>query len=66
MARSTWIVATLCTVLAGSFARACTPGHVGDPCIPEEEYSATFSGFGLTFVANQLAKSARRCAFTFT
>jgi hypothetical protein len=26
---------------------ACEPGGVGDPCIPEDEYEPSFSGYGL-------------------
>lgn len=26
---------------------ACQPGGVGDPCTPEDEYSQTFSGYGV-------------------
>src|SRR5512144_1536679 len=46
MTRTRWVLAILCTIFVGSFARGCTPGHVGDPCVPEDEYSPTFSGFG--------------------
>jgi hypothetical protein len=28
-------------------ALGCNPGGVGDPCIPEDEYSDTFSGFSI-------------------
>ena len=36
----------LALFIARSAALGCTPGGVGDPCVPEDEYSATFSGFG--------------------
>ena len=29
----------------------CTPGGVGDPCIPEDEYRTNFSGFGASEVS---------------
>jgi hypothetical protein len=29
---------------------ACEPGGVGDPCVPEDEYSPLFPGFALTEV----------------
>lgn len=45
MTRFRWILGILCTIWAGSFTRGCTPGHVGDPCVPEDEYNAGFSGF---------------------
>lgn len=38
------------TGISLSFVAGCEPGGVGDPCVPEEEYSATFSGFALTEV----------------
>ena len=46
MTRSQWILAIISTISAGSAAFGCTPGGVGDPCVPEDEYTATFSGFG--------------------
>ena len=36
----------LAILVVRSAALGCTPGGVGDPCVPEDEYSATFSGFG--------------------
>jgi len=33
-------------ILAGAATLGCTPGHIGDPCVPEDEYNATFTGFG--------------------
>lgn len=39
-----WTVAGLALALAAG----CTPGGVGDPCIPEDEYSDTFNGFQVT------------------
>jgi len=38
--------ALLSLVLAGAATFGCNPGHVGDPCVPEDEYTSTFSGFG--------------------
>ncbi len=37
-------------LIARSAVLGCTPGGVGDPCVPEDEYSPTFSGFGETEV----------------
>jgi hypothetical protein len=34
----------------GMFALACEPGGVGDPCIPEDEYLTSFTGYGETEV----------------
>ena len=46
MTRSQWILTMISTISAGWAALGCTPGGVGDPCVPEDEYTATFSGFG--------------------
>jgi hypothetical protein len=46
MKRSQWIVLLVSTISAGTAAVGCKPGGVGDPCIPEDEYTSTFSGFG--------------------
>jgi hypothetical protein len=35
-------------LLLGWAALACTPGGVGDPCTPEDEYQQTFNGFQVT------------------
>jgi hypothetical protein len=35
------------TLVIGSLLMGCEPGGVGDPCVPEEEYSDTFSGFSV-------------------
>lgn len=45
---ASYACALLSTILAGSVTLGCAPGHVGDPCVPEDEYTATFSGFGAT------------------
>jgi len=39
-----WSVA----LLLGLSALGCTPGGVGDPCIPEDEYQQNFNGFQLS------------------
>jgi len=46
MKRSQWIVLLVSTISAGTAAVGCKAGGVGDPCIPEDEYTSTFSGFG--------------------
>jgi hypothetical protein len=43
--------AVVCALLgAVALIPACDAGGIGDPCIPEDEYSDTFSGFALTEV----------------
>lgn len=44
-----WSVALLLG-LSALGAAGCTPGGVGDPCTPEDEYQQTFSGFQQTEV----------------
>lgn len=43
--------------MLGSFLLAFVPGcparGVGDPCVPEDEYSPTFAGFALTEVSTE-------------
>ena len=48
MKRSQWIVLLIpvLAIAAGNAAVGCKAGGVGDPCIPEDEYTSTFSGFG--------------------
>jgi len=46
MTRSQWIILLVSGISAGSAAVGCAPGGVGDPCVPEDEYTPTFSGFG--------------------
>jgi hypothetical protein len=46
MTRAKWILRILSLFVLGLPTPGCTAGHVGDPCVPEDEYSATFSGFG--------------------
>jgi len=36
------------TLLLGLAALGCTPGGVGDPCTPEDEYQQSFNGFQVT------------------
>ncbi len=47
MTRSHWAILVLSGISVGSGALGCTPGGVGDPCIPEDEYSDKFNGFGV-------------------
>lgn len=41
---------TFATGILGIALVGCEPGGVGDPCIPEDEYRTTFSGFSETQV----------------
>lgn len=47
MNRYQWVVSTFAILAAGTFSLGCTPGGIGDPCIPEDEYEAGFAGYGL-------------------
>lgn len=47
MNRYQWVVSTIAILAAGSIFLGCTPGGVGDPCIPEDEYEKGFAGYGL-------------------
>jgi hypothetical protein len=47
MNRYQWVFSTIAILAAGSFGLGCTPGGVGDPCIPEDEYQTGFSGYGI-------------------
>jgi hypothetical protein len=38
---------TVALLVAGLSFAGCTPGGVGDPCIPEDEYGADFPGYGV-------------------
>lgn len=40
-------VSTVALFVAGLSFAGCTPGGVGDPCIPEDEYRAGFAGYGV-------------------
>ena len=40
-------VSTVALFVAGLSFAGCTPGGVGDPCIPEDEYGTTFAGYGV-------------------
>ena len=42
-----WLVSTIAVLAVGNFTLGCTAGGVGDPCIPEDEYEAGFSGYGV-------------------
>jgi hypothetical protein len=44
LSAGSWSVA----LLLGLAALGCTPGGVGDPCIPEDEYQQNFNGFQVT------------------
>src|ERR1041384_3663762 len=44
LSAGSWSVA----LLLGLGALGCTPGGVGDPCTPEDEYQQTFNGFQVT------------------
>jgi hypothetical protein len=44
LSAGSWSVA----LLLGLAALGCTPGGVGDPCTPEDEYQQTFNGFQVT------------------
>lgn len=46
MTRSHWAILVFSGISTGLGAFGCTPGGVGDPCVPEDEYTPTFSGFG--------------------
>lgn len=48
MTRSQWVILLFSTLSAAASAVGCESGGVGDPCIPEDEYTPTFSGFGVT------------------
>jgi hypothetical protein len=42
------LLGLLSVVAVGSLPTACESGGVGDPCLPEDEYSAQFAGFKVT------------------
>ena len=44
LSAGSWSVA----LLLGLAALGCTPGGVGDPCTPEDEYQQNFNGFQVT------------------
>lgn len=44
LSASSWSV----VLLLGLAALGCTPGGVGDPCTPEDEYQQNFNGFQVT------------------
>ena len=45
LSAGSWSVVAL---LLGLSALGCTPGGVGDPCTPEDEYQQNFNGFQVT------------------
>ncbi|MGC4089583.1 MAG: hypothetical protein QM756_17180 [Polyangiaceae bacterium] len=47
MSRTFTISGILTALALGALSAACTPGGVGDPCTPEDEYLTTFSGFSV-------------------
>jgi hypothetical protein len=47
LSAGSWSVGLL---LSGLAALGCTPGGVGDPCTPEDEYQQGFNGFQVTEV----------------
>ncbi|HVW23945.1 MAG TPA: hypothetical protein VHC69_01155 [Polyangiaceae bacterium] len=50
MSRLSAKVLLLLTAMSGIASSACQSGGVGDPCIPEDEYNANFSGYSETEV----------------
>ncbi len=46
MNRYQWVISTIAIFAAGNFSMGCTPGGIGDPCIPEDEYEPGFAGYG--------------------
>src|SRR5512147_3145065 len=47
MNRYQWVLSTIAILAAGNFSMGCSPGGVGDPCIPEDEYYPGFAGYGV-------------------
>src|SRR5688500_16223768 len=45
MTRNLSNISVVSVLLLGVFALGCVSGGVGDPCVPEDEYSTGFSGF---------------------
>src|SRR6185369_7822415 len=48
MTRMPTVVSWSVALLLGLSALGCTPGGVGDPCTPEDEYQQNFNGFQVT------------------
>ena len=44
MTRLHWAILVFSGISTGFAAFGCTPGGVGDPCVPEDEYTQTFLG----------------------
>jgi len=49
MSQKTWAAATV-TFILGALSFGCTSGGIGDPCTPEDEYQAGFSGYAVSEV----------------
>jgi hypothetical protein len=47
MNRFQWIVSAIAILVASCATVSCSPGGVGDPCIPEDEYDQEFAGYGV-------------------
>lgn len=47
MNRYHWVLSTIAILTSSASFWGCTPGGVGDPCIPEDEYEVGFSGYGV-------------------
>jgi hypothetical protein len=47
MNRYQWVLSTIAILAAGNVTLGCSPGGVGDPCIPEDEYQDRFAGYGV-------------------
>lgn len=47
MNRYQWVLSTIAILASSASIWGCTPGGVGDPCIPEDEYEDGFSGYGV-------------------
>jgi hypothetical protein len=47
MKRYQWLLSTIALLASGTAFSGCTPGGVGDPCIPEDEYYEKFAGYGV-------------------
>ena len=49
MSQKTWAATAVAFVL-GALSFGCQSGGIGDPCLPEDEYQAAFSGYAVTEV----------------
>ena len=50
MSRTFAFSSVLSALVLGSLLAGCTPGGVGDPCTPEDEYTDQFSGYSVNEV----------------